>query len=67
VKSLGFGKFADSVQEIFTVQALSALGGPEILNEGRKHMAERFQLPDEALRQVPAELRQDSKAITTAR
>lgn len=53
----GFVKFTDGVQEIFAVQVLAGLRWPEVLNEGQKQIAESYELPDEALRRVPAELR----------
>ncbi len=54
----GFVKFSDAVQEIFAVQALAGLRWPEVLNENQKQIAESYELPDEALRKVPVELRQ---------
>jgi uncharacterized protein (TIGR03032 family) len=54
----GFLKFTDGVQEIFAVQALAGLRWPEVLNEDQKQIAETYELPDEALRQVPPKLRQ---------
>ena len=55
---VGFVKFMDAVQEIFAVQALAGLRWPEVLNEDQKQISETYELPDEALRQVPPELRQ---------
>jgi uncharacterized protein (TIGR03032 family) len=55
---IGFVKFTDAVQEIFAVQALTGLRWPEVLNEDQKQIAETYELPDEALRQVPPEMRQ---------
>jgi hypothetical protein len=54
----GFVKFTDAVQEVFAVQALAGLLWPEVLNEGEKQISETYELPDEALSQVPRELRQ---------
>jgi uncharacterized protein (TIGR03032 family) len=56
----GFVKFTEGVQEIFAVQVLRGLRWPEVLNEDRKRIAESYELPDKALRQVPAEMRQAS-------
>ncbi len=55
---VGFVKFTDAVQEIFAVQVLHGLTWPEILNEGEKFIAETYELPDDALRNVPPNLRQ---------
>jgi uncharacterized protein (TIGR03032 family) len=52
----GFVKFTDAVQEIFAVQALEGLRWPDVLSEDPKRIAETFELPEEALGQVPAEL-----------
>jgi uncharacterized protein (TIGR03032 family) len=54
----GFVKFTDAVQEIFAVQALTGLRWPDVINDDMKLMSETYELPDEALRQVPPELRQ---------
>jgi len=54
----GYVKFTDGVQEIFAVQVLTGLRWPEVLNEDQKQIAETYELPDEALRQVPPKLRQ---------
>jgi uncharacterized protein (TIGR03032 family) len=54
----GFVKFTDGVQEIFAVQALRGIRWPEVLSEDPKRIAESYELPDTALDQVPAELRQ---------
>jgi uncharacterized protein (TIGR03032 family) len=55
----GFVQFTEGVQEIFAVQVLTGLQWPEVLSEGER-LAESFELPDMALEQVPAELRQRS-------
>jgi uncharacterized protein (TIGR03032 family) len=57
-KVVGFVKFTDAVQEVFAVQALAGLRWPEVLNEGEKHIAETYELHDDALSQVPPDLRQ---------
>jgi uncharacterized protein (TIGR03032 family) len=59
-KTVGFVKFTDAVQEIFAVQVLHGLKWPEILNEGEKFIAETYELPDDALRKVPQNMRQVS-------
>ncbi len=53
---IGFVKFEDAVQEIFAVEAISARY-PELINEDRELMAGSFELPDDALADVPPELR----------
>jgi uncharacterized protein (TIGR03032 family) len=55
----GFVKFTAGVQELFAVQALASLHWPEILNEGQKQISDTYELPDEALRQVPHGMRND--------
>ena len=54
---VGFVKFTNGVQEIFAVQVLRGLRWPEVLNEGEKFIAETYELPDEALKRVPSELK----------
>jgi uncharacterized protein (TIGR03032 family) len=53
----GFVKFLDAVQEIFAVQVLPGIRWPDVLNEDAKRRAETYELPDEALKEVPAEMR----------
>jgi uncharacterized protein (TIGR03032 family) len=53
----GFVKFMDALQEIFAVQALPGLRWPEVLNEAEKQIGESYELPDDALARVPAEMR----------
>ncbi len=55
---VGFVKFTDAVQEIFAVQALTGLRWPEVLTDDQKRIAETYELPDEALRKVPPQMRQ---------
>ena len=55
---VGFVKFTDAVQEIFAIQLLRGIRWPEVLNEDAKRISESYELPEEALRQVPTELRQ---------
>ncbi len=54
----GFVKFTDAVQEVFAVQVLRGLRWPDVLNEDPKRIEETYELPDDALRQVPADLQQ---------
>jgi len=57
-ETVGFVKFEDAVQEIFAVEPVSARY-PELVNEDRELLAGSFELPDEALADVPPELRSD--------
>ncbi len=57
---VGFVKFVEGVQEIFAVQVLRGLRWPEVLSEDPKRIAESYELPDNALRLVPAQMRQPS-------
>jgi uncharacterized protein (TIGR03032 family) len=65
-KIAGFVKFTEGVQEIFAVQALSGLCWPDVITEGVP-LSETFELPDEALRQVPAALRSSVPAKSAER
>lgn len=53
-----FVKFTDAVQEIFAVQVLRGLRWPDVLSEDTARIAETYELPDDALSQVPPNLRQ---------
>lgn len=57
-QTIGFVKFEDAVQEIFAVEIVSARY-PELVNEDRELLSGSFELPDEALAEVPPELRAD--------
>ena len=57
-ETVGFVKFEDAVQEIFAVETTNARY-PELVNEDRELLAGSFELPDEALADVPPELRSD--------
>jgi uncharacterized protein (TIGR03032 family) len=61
---VGFVKFTDAVQEIFAIQLLRGVRWPEVLNEDPKRIAESYELPEEALKQVPEELRQPATGKT---
>jgi uncharacterized protein (TIGR03032 family) len=54
---VGFVKFTDAVQEVFAVQALPKIRWPEILSEDAERLAQSYELPPNALRLVPAELK----------
>ncbi len=57
-ETVGFVKFEDAVQEIFAVQVIHSLY-PELINEDREILSGSFELPDEALADVPPELRSE--------
>jgi uncharacterized protein (TIGR03032 family) len=59
-ETVGFVKFEDAVQEIFAVETTNARY-PELVNEDRELLAGSFELPDEALAEVPPELRSDQQ------
>jgi uncharacterized protein (TIGR03032 family) len=55
-ETVAFVKFEDAVQEIFAVETVPARY-PELVNEDRDLLAGSFELPDDALADVPPELR----------
>ena len=63
---VGWVKFTDSVQEIFAVQALKGLHWPDVLNEDPRRIAETYELPDEALSDVPQKLRESMDSSKAA-
>jgi uncharacterized protein (TIGR03032 family) len=56
---VAFLKFEDAVQEIFAVALLPGQRFPDLINDNAEIVGSSFVLPDEALRDVPAELRSD--------
>ena len=56
-ETVGWVKFSGSVHEIYDVMALHGLRYPEIVEPGAELADSAFVLPDEALVEVPAELR----------
>jgi uncharacterized protein (TIGR03032 family) len=52
-----FLKFEEAVQEIFAVALLPGIRYPDLINDNAELVGSSFVLPDEALRDVPAELR----------
>jgi len=52
---VGFLRFEQAVQEIFALTVLAGARFPELVLPGDAAVADAFVLPDEALRQVPAE------------
>jgi uncharacterized protein (TIGR03032 family) len=61
-QTVAFVKFEDAVQEIFAVQVLPGRCFPEVLNDDRERIAESFVLPDAALAEVAAPLREPAFA-----
>ena len=56
-QTVAFVKFEDAVQEIFGVSVIRGSVFPDLINDDRELMAGSYVLPDDALRDVPAELR----------
>jgi uncharacterized protein (TIGR03032 family) len=54
---VAFLKFEEAVQEIFAVALLPGICFPDLINDNTELVGSSFVLPDEALRDVPAELR----------
>jgi len=59
-ETLGFCKFEDAVQEIFAVEVLPGCRFPDLVNHDAELIGRSYVLADEALAEVPAELRCDS-------
>ncbi len=56
---VAFLKFEDAVQEIFAVAVLRGVRSAELIHDNQEIIGSSFVLPDEALQEVPAELRSD--------
>ncbi len=54
---VGYVQFEDAVQEIFAVEVLHGTVYPEVVNEDRDLLAHTYELDDEVLKRVPAQLR----------
>jgi len=54
---VAFLKFEEAVQEIFAVALLPGICYPDLINDNVELVGSSFVLPDDALRDVPAELR----------
>ena len=54
---VAFLKFEEAVQEVFAVALLPGIRFPDLLNDNPEIIGSSFVLPDDALRDVPAELR----------
>ncbi|HEX5470527.1 MAG TPA: TIGR03032 family protein [Lacipirellulaceae bacterium] len=57
---VAFLKFEEAVQEIFAVALLPGMRFPDLINDNAELVGGAFVLPDDALRDVPAELRATS-------
>lgn len=62
-RTVAFLRFEGAVQEIFAVTVLPGIVHPELINEPGETLDSSFVLPDEALRDVPQELRTDQERI----
>jgi len=56
---VAFLKFEEAVQEVFAVALLPGMRFPDLINDDAELVGSSFVLPDEALRDVPAELRSE--------
>ncbi len=56
-RTLGFLRFEEGVQEIFAVQVLPGVRFPEMLEWNDERLKHSYVLPDDALREVPEEMR----------
>lgn len=56
-QTVAFLRFEDALQEIFAVQVLAGLRFPEIIDSDEKLLGSSYILPDEALVDVPNELK----------
>jgi uncharacterized protein (TIGR03032 family) len=54
---VAFLKFEEAVQEIFAIVLLPGVRFPDLINDNTELVGSSFVLPDEALRDVPADLR----------
>jgi uncharacterized protein (TIGR03032 family) len=54
---VAFLKFEEAVQEIFAVARLPGVRFPDLINDNTELVGSSFVLPDEALRDVPADMR----------
>jgi uncharacterized protein (TIGR03032 family) len=54
---VAFLKFEEAVQEVFAVALLAGIRFPDLINDNAELVGSSFVLPDDALRDVPADLR----------
>lgn len=60
-QEVGWVKFEDALQEIFAVQVLPQAQFPELVNEDKEILASSYVVPDEALADVPDDLKSQIK------
>ena len=56
-ETLGFCRFEEGVQEIFAVEVLPGVRFPDLINHDAKLVGQSYVLGDDALAEVPPELR----------
>jgi uncharacterized protein (TIGR03032 family) len=61
-QTVGFCRFEDAVQEIFAIEVLAGTRFPDLVNHDAELIGRSYVLGDDALAQVPADLRSDSRA-----
>jgi uncharacterized protein (TIGR03032 family) len=64
---VAFLKFEEAVQEVFAVVLLRGIRFPDLINDNAELVGSSFVLPDDALCDVPAELRAGQISVTIAR
>ena len=62
-QTVAFLRFEEAVQEIFAVTVLPGIVHPDLINEPGETLDSSFVLPDEALRDVPKELRRMNDCV----
>ena len=63
---IAFVKFEDAVQEIFAVEVLPGTRYPDVVTDDQVRLDGSFELPDDAMADVPAPLRASAGHNTTA-
>jgi hypothetical protein len=61
-QTVAFLKFEDAVQEIFAVSLIRNTLFPDVLTDDFELIGSSYVLPDDALRDVPTELRSDKSS-----
>jgi uncharacterized protein (TIGR03032 family) len=64
---IAFLKFEEAVQEVFAVALLPGMRYPDLINDNAELVGSSFVLPDDALRDVPAELRSPAGSVENIR
>jgi len=60
-KTVAFLRFESGVQEIFAIQVLPGIVHPDVITDDEEVLASSFVLPEESLREVPAQLLRHQK------